>query len=55
MKNSAVNYRNGNRENVNAKQREKYCKDRFKKKGCSRVKTFSKLAKQGPDCVCAFD
>ena len=54
MKNSAVNYRNANRENVNAKRREKYCKDRFKKKGCSRVKTFSKLAKQGPDCVCAI-
>ena len=32
MKNLAINYRNANRENVNAKRREKYCKDRFKKK-----------------------
>ena len=52
MKNSAVNYRNANWENVNAKRREKYCKDRFLKKGCSKVETFLKLAKQRLDCVC---
>ena len=46
MRNSAINYRNANRENVNAKRREKYCK------GCSRVETFFKLAKQRPDYVC---
>ena len=32
MKNPAINYRNANRENVNAKRREQYCKDRLKKK-----------------------
>ena len=52
MKTSAINYPNVNRENVDAKRKEKYCKYRFKKKGCSRVETFLKLAKQGPDCSC---
>ena len=41
MKNSAINYQNANRENVNAKRR-----------GCSRVETFFRLARQGPDCFC---
>ena len=52
MKESAINYWNANRKNVNAKRTEKYYKDRLNKKGCSRVETFFKLAKQGPDYVC---
>ena len=40
MKNSAINNRNANRENVNAKQREKYCKDRLKKKVAQGQKQF---------------
>ena len=48
-KNSAKNYRNVSWENVNAKRRIA----KFLKKGCSTVETFLKLAKQGPDCVCA--
>ena len=54
MKNSAKSYQSANRENINEKRREKYCKNKFKKKGCSRVKTFLKLAKQGPDSICVF-
>ena len=55
MKNSAINYPNANRENVNVKRRQKYFKDRFLKKGFPRVEIFLKLAKTRTIlCLCCL-
>ena len=52
MKISAKNYRNANRENVNAKRREKYCKDSLKQK-LLKGRNIFKVCKRGTRlCLC---
>ena len=55
MKNHAKSYRNANRENVNAKRREKYCKDCFLKKRLLKARNIFKACKTSIRlCLCCL-